>query len=127
MANASALGSSLQIGVTTLHCHVTEVIDRARLVENSHSGVTSSNYEKVIADNAWSAVIPWDDTNLPDTDFGLVPGAKVTLKFPSGATGKFQQLANTSVEALRHLKDNANNILMTFASGKGGDLTREVT
>lgn len=127
MAFYSSLGSSLQIGVTTLHCHVTEVVDRARLVENTHSGVTSSNFEKVVADNAWSAQIPWDDTNLPDTDFGLVPGAKVTLKFPTGSSGKFQQLANTSVEMLRHLKDNANNIIMTFASGKGGDLTREVT
>jgi hypothetical protein len=89
--------------------------------------VTSSNYDKVVADNAWSAQIPWDDANLPDTDFGLITGAKVTLTFPSGASGKFQTLTDTSVEALRHLKDNANNIIMTFASGKGGDLTREVT
>jgi hypothetical protein len=113
--------------VTTLHCHVTEVIDRARLTENSHSGVTSSNYDKVIPDNAWSAQIPWDDTNLPDTDFGLVPGTKVTLIFPTGSSGKSQTLTNTTVEAIRHLKDNANNIVMSFASGKGGDITREVT
>lgn len=125
--SASALGSSLQIGAATLHCQVTEIIDRARLVENTHSGVTSTNFDKVVPDNAWSAQIPWDDTNLPDTDFGLVPGVKVTLKFPSGATGKFQTLTGTSVEMLRHMKDNGNNIIMTFASGKGGDITREIT
>lgn len=127
MANASALGSSLQIGITTLHCHVTEVVDRSRLVENTHSGKTATNYDPVVPDNAWSAEIPWDSENLPDTDFLLIPGTKVTLKFPSGGTGKFQQLAATTVEMLRHLKDNANNIIKTFASGKGGDLTREVT
>lgn len=123
----SALGSSLQISAATLHCHVTEVTDRSRLAENTHSGKTSTNYDAVVPDNAWTATVPWDDTNLPDTDFGLVPGVKVTLKFPSGASGKFHQLAGTTVETVRSVKDNANNILMSFVSGKGGDITREVT
>lgn len=123
----SALGSSLQIGATTLHCRLTRLRKAARLADNTHSGTSASNYDGVVPDHSWSASIPWDDTNIPDTDFGLIEGTKVTLKFPLGTTGKFQQLAGTTIESVEDIKDNAGDIIRTEVSGKGGVLTRAVT
>lgn len=127
MAFWSANGSKLTIGVTTLECRMTRLTQSARLAENTHSGTTSTNFEAVVKDHSWSASIPWDDTNLPDTDFGLVEGAKVTLIFNFGSSTKTATLTNTSVERIEHVMDNAGDIIRTEISGRGGILTRPTT
>jgi hypothetical protein len=127
MAFWSGNTSLLTIGATTLNCRMTRISQGARLAENTHSGTSSTNFEQVVKDHSWSASIPWDDTNLPDTDFGLVEGAKVTLIFNFGASGKAATLANTSVERVEHVMDNAGDIIRTDVSGRGGSLTRAVT
>lgn len=99
----------------------------ARLTENSHSGVSATNYELVIKDHSWTADIPWDDTRLPDTDEGLNEGDKVTIRFDKGTSTKFATLTSSSVETLEEVNDVANNILMVRVSGKGGVLTRDIT
>lgn len=127
MAFQTANGSSLQIGASTLNCRLTRLRKAARLTENTHSGVANSNYEKVVGDHSWSASIPWDDSNLPDTDFGLVEGAKVTLIFNMGGSGKTETLTNTTVESVEDIMDNQGDIIRTEVSGRGGALTRPVT
>lgn len=123
----SGNGSSIQVGANTLHARLTRVRKGARLTENTHSGTSSSNFEKVVKDHAWSGSIPWDDTNLPDTDVGLNEGDKVTITFPMGASGKSETLTNTSVEYLEDIMDNNGDIIRTEIAGKGGVLTRPVT
>jgi hypothetical protein len=123
----SGNGSKLTIGVTDLNCRLTRLNQSARLAENTHSGTTSTNFEAVVKDHSWSAEIPWDDTNLPDTDFGLVEGAKVTLIFAFGTSGKTATMTNTSVERVEHVMDNAGDIIRTSVSGRGGVLTRPTT
>jgi hypothetical protein len=123
----SGNGSAIQVGANTLHARLTRVRKAARLAENTHSGTSSSNYEKVVKDHAWSGSIPWDDTNLPDTDVGLNEGDKVTVTFPMGASGKSETLTNTTVEYLEDIMDNQGDIIRTEISGKGGVLTRPVT
>src|SRR5690606_13166875 len=100
MAFHSALGSSIGIGATVLHARLTRVRKGARLAENTHSGVSATNYEPVVPDHSWSGSIPWDDSNLPDTDFGLTEGAKVTIIFTLGASGKSETLTGTTVESV---------------------------
>lgn len=127
MAFWSGNGSKLMIGLTTLHCKNVRLRKMARLVENTHSGVSSSNYQSVVPDHSWSCEIPWDDTNLPDTDFGLTEGAVVTLVFNMGTSGKTATLTGTTVESLENVMDNSGDIVRTNITGKGGALTREVT
>lgn len=127
MASASALGSALLIGATRLEARLTRVRKGSRLTENTHSGVLATNYDPVVPDNAWSGSVPWDDTNIPDTDFGLVAGAKVTLKFLLGAGGKFEILTGTTVETVEDIMDNAGDIIRTEISGRGGVVTLAVT
>lgn len=127
MAFWSGNGSKLTIGVTDLNCRLTRLSQGARLSENTHSGVSSTNFEQVVKDHSWSAEIPWDDTNLPDTDFGLTEGAKVTLIFTFGSSTKTATLTNTSVERVEHVLDNAGDIIRTSVSGRGGVLTRVTT
>lgn len=126
MANASANGSAMLIGATRLEARLTRVRKGARLTENTHSGTSSTNYDAVVPDNAWSGSVPWDSANQPDTNFGLTPGAKVTLKFLLGATGKFEILTGTTVEVVEDVMDNAGDIIRTEVSGKGGILTPPV-
>jgi hypothetical protein len=127
MANHSANGSSVLVGAVTLHCRVTRVRKGARLTDNTHSGTSSSNYDMVVKDHSWSLSIPWDDTNLPDTDVGLTEGSKVTIVFAMGGSGKTETLTSTTVESLEDVMDNAGDIIRTEISGKGGVITRPVT
>lgn len=127
MANWSANGSKITVGATDLHCRMTRVRKAARLTENTHSGTSSSNYEKVVPDHSWSLSVPWDDTNLPDTDVGLTEGTKVTITFTMGGSGKTEVLTNTTVESLEDVMDNQGDIIRTEISGKGGVLTRPTT
>lgn len=123
----SGNGSSMLVGVTTLHARLTRVRKGARLAENTHSGTSSTLYVPVVKDHAWSGSVPWDDTNLPDTDVGLTEGAIVTITFAMGASGKSETLTNTTVEYLEDIMDNQGDIIRTEVSGKGGVLTRPVT
>jgi hypothetical protein len=127
MAFWSGNGSSMLVGAVTLHCRANRVRKGARLTENTHSGTSSSNYEKVVPDHAWEADVPWDDTNLPDTDAGLTEGTKVTIVFSMGASGKSETLTNTTVETVEDILDNAGDIIRSRITGKGGVLTRPVT
>lgn len=100
----------------------------ARLVENTHSGTGGAdNYEKVCDSATWSCDVPLDESNLPDVDVGLVPGAKVTIKFMIGAGAKFYKLTNTTVESAEPTNDNTSDIVRIKLSGKGGTITRPVT
>jgi hypothetical protein len=127
MAFWSGNTSLLTIGAATLNCRMTRLSQGSRLTENTHSGTSSTNFHAVVKDHSWSASIPWDDTNLPDTDFGLIEGAQVTLVFNFGASGKTATLTSTSVERVEHVMDNAGDIIRTDISGRGGVLTRPTT
>lgn len=111
----------------TLRIHKHEVIKSAKLAENNHSGVSATNFEKIIPHYEWTIDVPFDDTNLPDTDAGLEEGEKVTLKFKDGPSGKFCILTNTSVEKLAGTYVTDEGVLMVVITGKGGTLTRQVT
>jgi hypothetical protein len=127
MALHSGNGGEIVVGAVTLHVTKWTVRKTARLAEATHSGKTATNFEKVVPHYEWTAEIPWDDTNLPDTDAGLVEGAKLTITFHDGASGKTLVLTDTSVETLEQVDDNENDIIRAVASGKGGTLTRETT
>lgn len=128
MANWSANGSIITKGATTLHVTNVTVIDGARLTENTGSANGSTNYDKVVADNSSTFDIPWDDTNLPDTDVGLTPGSKVTLVYTiGGGSGKTCTLTNTTVERLETIMNNDQDIVRSRCSTKGGVLTRPTT
>lgn len=98
-----------------------------RLVENTHSGVTGTNFELVIQDNSATVEIPVDDTALPDTDMGLVAGTKVTIVFNMGASGKFATLTNTTVETREWVNDPAQDIVRCRVTTRGGTYTAPVT
>ncbi len=123
MSQHTANGSGLKIGTTVLNCKLTRLRKGARLADNTHSGISSANYVKVVNDHAWSASVPWDDTNIPDTGFGLAQGAVVTLIFLMGDTAKTEQLAGTTVESVEDIFDSAGDIIRTEIAGKGGVLT----
>jgi len=123
----SGNGGQIVVGAVTLNVTKHTVRKTARLAEATHSGVAATNFEKVVPHYEWSAEIPWDDTNLPDTDAGLAEGAKVTIVFHDGDSGKTLTLTNTSVETLEQVDDNEKDIIRAVATGKGGTLTREVT
>lgn len=123
----SANGSSIIIAAATLAVTMSRVRKFARLAETTNSGTSSSQYQKVVSDHSWSASIPWDSTNLPDTDFGLVEGTVVTITFNMGGSAKTEVLTNTTVESLEDIMDSKGDIIRTEVSGKGGVLTRPVT
>lgn len=127
MANWSANGSKLMIGAATLVTTNVTLIKGVRLAENTASANSSTSFVPVVKDHSWNCDVPWDDTNLPDTDFGLVEGAIVTLVFYDGASGKTETLTNTTVERLENVMNNENDIIRTRISGRGGVLTRAVT
>jgi hypothetical protein len=105
-----------------------EVNSNARLVENTHSGTSgSTNYELVVYDNSATIEIPVDDVALPDTDMGLVRGAKVTIVFQMGTSGKTCTLTNTTVENATYINDPASDIVRFRVSTKGGTFTAPVT
>jgi hypothetical protein len=120
-------GGEIVVGAVTLHVTKWTVRKTARLAEATHSGTTATNFEKVVPHFEWTAEVPWDDTNMPDVDAGLAEGAKVTIVFHDGASGKTFTLTNTSVETLEQVNDNENDIIRVTVSGKGGTLTRETT
>lgn len=95
--------------------------------QNNHSGVTADNYEPLLPSYEWEAVIPFDDTNMPDVDAGLVENTKVTIELQDAGSGKFKRLANTLVESLEEAYDVDEDIIVVVATGKGGTLTRQVT
>lgn len=109
-------GTRLNIGKWTLR-------KGSRLVENTHSGVSSTNFNPVVPDNSGTIEIPWDSSNIPDTIAGLVPGTQVTLQLYLGTSGLFHTLTNTSIEFAEDVDDNAQDIIRTQVSFKGGSLT----
>jgi hypothetical protein len=114
-------GSELNIGKWELNSN-------ARLVENTHSGTSgSTNYDLVVYDNSSTVDIPWDDTNLPDTDMGLVRGTKVTIVFQMGGSGKTATLTNTTVETHTTINDPQNDIVRSRITTKGGVYTAPTT
>jgi len=127
MSQWSGNGGTITVGGVSVDIGKWTLRKAARLAENTHSGKTATNFEKVVPDYSGSLEIPWDDTNLPDTDVGLVEGAKVTIRFNFGLSGKFQILTYTSVETCEDVDDNANDIIRTMVTFKGGTLTRAVT
>ncbi len=131
MAYWGGPGGQVEVGTSpsevTLHCRSHSVRKTSRIVENSHSGVSATNFEPIIDHYEWTVVVPWDDTNLPDVDVGLEEGLKVTIKFNDAGSGKFKTLTNTTVESLEEQYDSDQNIMMVTITGRGGTLTRQVT
>lgn len=100
----------------------------ARLTENTNSSTGgATNYEKVVDDPSWSAEVPLDLQNLPDTDVGFTGGAKVNAKFFLGGSVKFYTLTGTTIEEVRVRDDNAQDIVRATITGKGGAITRPIT
>lgn len=124
---STANGSKLTIGVVDLACRMTRMRKGSRLAETTDSGTSSSRYLQVVKDHSWSASVVWDKDNLPDTDFGLIEGAVVTLIFAMGDSTKTETLTGTTVETLEDVMDSAGDVIRTEISGKGGVLTRPVT
>jgi hypothetical protein len=106
-----------------------EVRRTARTVENTHSGTGgSTNFNLVVYHAEWTIEIPWDDTNLPDTDMGFVPGTQLSaLVFQHGNSGKTISIASTMVEEHVTINDPQNDIVRSRVSGRGGVLTPPVT
>lgn len=127
MANWSGNGSTLVIGAAVLHCTNVRIEKGARLGETTSSASASTSYIPVVFDHSWSASVPWDDTNLPDTDFGLEPGAVVALVSGYGESGKNQTLTGTTVEKVTDVLDNRGDIIRTEISGRGGVHTPATT
>jgi hypothetical protein len=111
----------------TLHINKWTLRKASRNVDNTHSNTTASNYEHVVPDHGGTVEIPWDDTNIPDTDVGLAEGARVTLKLFLGSGSKFQTVTNTIVESCEDVNDNGQDIIRTVVTFKGGTLTRALT
>jgi len=124
----SGNGSYVEVGAVRLDIATGTINTGARLVENTHSGTAgASNYEKVVDDASWTIEVPWDEANQPDTDAGLLPGSKVTLKQFHGAGAKFITLTNTTVESFETVLNNSTDIIRCRIAGKGGSITRTVT
>ncbi len=114
-------GSELNIGRYTVRAPF-------RLAENTHSGTSgATNYEPVVRDVSWEVDIPFDDTNIPDTDMGLVSGNKVTIVWQLGSSGKTVTTTNTTVENVEFINDPANDIVRARVTGKGGTYTAATT
>lgn len=111
----------------TINVRSHKVRKKSISAQNNHSGVAADNHEPLLPAYEWEALIPWDDTNIPDVDMGLVENTKVTLKFKDAGSGKFCTLTNTLVENLEEAYDVDEDIIVMTASGKGGTLTRQVT
>lgn len=129
MAFYSGNGGGITVGGGSEHnVGRWEVNSNARLVENTHSGTSgSTNYELVVYDNSSTIEIPVDDANLPDTDMGLVRGAKVTIVYQMGGSGKTCTLTNTTVENATYINDPAQDIGRFRVTTKGGSFTAPVT
>lgn len=125
----SGNGGYIEVGATRLDVISWEVDTGSRTTENTHSGTSGySNYEHVCFDASSTIEIPWDEVNQPDTDAGLVPGNKVTVKYyHGGAGGKFITLTNTLVEKLITTDNNSNDIVRARVTTKGGSITRTTT
>lgn len=127
MAFLSGNGGEVLVGVVTLNITKWTLRKSSRNVDNTHSGVTAANYEHVVPDHSATIEIPWDDTNIPDTDAGLNEGSKVTITFNLGSGSKTEVLTNTLVESVEDVCDNSGDIIRSVATVKGGTLTRAVT
>lgn len=127
MSYWSGNGGEVVVGAVTLHINKWTLRKASRNVDNTHSNTTASNYEHVVPDHSATIEIPWDDSNIPDTDAGLTEGSKVTVVFHLGASGKTQTLTNALVESVEDVNDNGQDIIRSVATLKGGTLTRAVT
>lgn len=127
MSQWSGNGGGITVDGVTINIGKWTLRKGARLAENTHSAKSATNFELVVPDHSGSLEIPWDDTNLPDTDAGLEEGAKVTIVFNYGQSGKFAALTDTSIETCEDVDDNANDIVRTMVTFKGGVLTRAIT
>lgn len=127
MAFLSGNGGEVLVGATTLHVGKWTLRKSSRNVDNTHSNVTAANYDHVVPDHSATIEIPWDDTNIPDTDAGLTEGSKVTVTFNLGSGSKTQVLTTTLVESVEDVCDNSGDIIRSVATLKGGTLTRAVT
>lgn len=127
MSQWSGNGGGIQVDGVVINIGKWTLRKGARLAENTHSAKRSTNFELVVPDHSGSIEIPWDDTNLPDTDVGLEEGAKVTITFDYGLSGKFAELVDTSIETCEDVDDNANDIIRTMVTFKGGQLTHAIS
>lgn len=120
-------GGHLNLGVGTLAVRGHKIRKKSISAQNNHSAVVADNHEPLLPAYEWEAVAPWDDTFMPDVDFGLIENTKQTVKFLDASSGKFVILTDTLVENLEESYDVDEDIIVVSASGKGGTLTRQVT
>lgn len=123
----SGNGSTLTVGATALIITKGTINSNARIVENTNSASTATNFDLVVPDNSCSIEGPWDEDAQFDTDVGLTAGSKVTVTFKVGAGAKTIVLTNTTVETCSHILDNQGDIVRWTATTKGGTLTRTTT
>lgn len=120
----SSLGSKVTVGGATLHCTVTMTDNQVRDVDNTNSSCAASNYDAVVADNFAQFDVPWDPTNMPDIDVGLIPGNKVTVVIYDGATGSTVTLTGALVKNHQRIRRNGEDIIRSIVNLKGGVLTQ---
>lgn len=93
----------------------------ARLAENTHSGVSSTNFERVVYHYETTIEIPIDVDDPPENY--MTEGDKVTLFLQRGESALFHTITNTSVETMEEVDDNSQDILRMAVSTKGGSLS----
>lgn len=93
-----------------------------RLAENTHSGVSSTNFESVVRHNEWSLEVPLDIENFPE-NIGFDQADKVDIVFNIGESGNFYTLTGSSVETLEYVDDQSQDIVRIMISGKGGSIS----
>lgn len=124
--NGGSIVCTGEFGTITLNIGKWTLRKGTRNVDNTHSGTSSTNYENVVPDNSGTLEIPWDSENIPDSDVGLINGAKVTLVLNLGKSGLSHLLSNTLIEFNEDTNDNGQDIIRTQCSFKGGVLTPAV-
>lgn len=77
-------------------------------------------------EGTFTAEGPWDDTNLPDTDYGLDAGDSLAVKFMCGASGKFYQ-GTALVEDFQVSLDVEGVLTFTISGSISGAFTDPVT
>lgn len=93
-----------------------------RLTEKTHSGTGGySAFQGTVKHVEWSADVPWDDTNFPEAAaVGLAEGAIVTLHLKLGDAALFYKVTGTTVNTIRVVTNNVEDIVRFNITGKGG-------
>lgn len=128
MAFTSAKGGNVVLGATTVPVGRWSASWRGILpnvTQSDNPGATL--FYPTIQDNSWSFRLTRDDLAFPEAvgfKFGTVLS---TVKFLLGATGRCDQITNTTVESVDPECDSeSGEVIRVTVSGKGGLVTNNV-